>query len=155
MPLDFRTELHNAPDWAPYADDATLLNHAYRDSNIPAWCINILWQTVQWKPIADSTESNLQDQLDSPLSLAEFKEGICDTKTNSAVMPYLSYNMLKSLPDKAMKYYYAGFTHFWLSDCVVASWKWRWLNTIPKSQADNPSPGDLRPLMLCEVLRKI
>ena len=99
------------------------------------------------------TVSNL---LGSPLSLAEFKEGIRDAKIKSAPGIFgLSYNMLKSLPDMAVEYYYAGFVQFWLSDCVVASWKWRWLHTIPKSQADNSSPGDLRPLMLREVLCKI
>ena len=107
-------------------------------------------------PEAGSTESKLEVLLGSPLFLAEFKEGIRDAKTNSAPgMSGLPYNMLKSLPDKTEEYYYAGFVQFWLSDCIVAPWKWRWLHIIPKTQADNLSPGDLRPLMLCEVLRKL
>ena len=63
--------------------------------------------------------------------------------------------MLKSLPDKAVEYFHTCFIQFWLSDRVTTSWKWRWLHTIPKYSVDNPSPADLRTLMLCEVLRKI
>ena len=70
-------------------------------------------------------------------------------------MSGLSYNMLKSLPDKAVEYYHTCFIQFWLSDRVTASWKWRWLRIIPKSSVENPSPTDLRPLMLCEVMRKM
>ena len=44
---------------------------------------------------------------------------------------------------------------FWVSGRVTVSWKWLWLRPIPKSLVDTPSPADIRPLMLCEVLRKI
>ena len=37
MPLDFDNAQHNAPDWEPYAEDQTLLNDAFQDSNIPPW----------------------------------------------------------------------------------------------------------------------
>ena len=84
MPLDFNNKLHNAPDWEPYADDPALFKQAFRNSTISFWCIDIFWQAVQRKPEADSIESKLHDLLGSPLSLAEFKEGIRDAKTNSA-----------------------------------------------------------------------
>ena len=38
---------------------------------------------------------------------------------------------------------------------MTASWKWRWLLTIPKTPVENPSPTDFRALMLSEVLRKL
>ena len=65
------------------------------------------------------------------------------------------YNMLKSLPERVINLYHVCFTQLWISDRVTASWKWRWLHTIPKALVDNPSPTDLRPLLLCEVLRKL
>ena len=65
--------------------------------------MEIFGQAVPLKPEADSTESKLQDLLGSPLSHAEFKEGICNAKTNSAAgMSGLYYNMLKRLPDRAV-----------------------------------------------------
>ena len=70
-------------------------------------------------------------------------------------MSGLSYNMLKSLSDKAVEYFHACLIQFWLSDRVSASWKWRWLRTIPKSSVENPRTADLRPLMLSEALCKI
>ena len=97
----------------------TLYTHVYRVSNILRWCINSFWHALQGKPEAAATESELQDPLSNPPSLAEFKSGIKDAKMHSAPgMSDLSYNMPKSLPDKAIEYYHICFTQFWLSDRV-------------------------------------
>ena len=70
-------------------------------------------------------------------------------------MSGLSYNMLKSLRERAVEYYHFYFTQFWISDRIRASWIWRWLHTIPKARVKNPSQTNLTSLMLCEVLRRL
>ena len=70
-------------------------------------------------------------------------------------MSGLSYNMLKSLPGRAVEYYHFFFVQFWISDRMTASWKWRWLHIMPKAPVHNPNLTDFRPLMLCEVLQKL
>ena len=122
LSLAVSNKLHNARDWEPYLDDQTRLNHLFWDSNTPQWCVDIIWQAARRKPEAQFTKSQLYDLLGSPMSLGKFNEGIKEAKSNSAPgMSGLSYNMLKSLQDKIVDYYNAGFAQFWLSNRVVAS----------------------------------
>ena len=156
MPLDFVNEMHRASDWQQYAEEKEVFTHVYRDFIIPLWFIDIFCQALQLQPKAAATESKLQELLGDQPTLAGFKAGFKDAKTNSrpsiSRMSGLSYNMLKSLPDIAVEYYHTCFIKFWLSDIVCASLKWRWMRTIPNTSVDNPSPADLRPLILCAVL---
>ena len=48
---------------------------------------------------------------------------------------------------------YQALAALWADKATPDSWKWRWLVPIPK--VPSPSLGDLRPLSLVEVLRKL
>ena len=117
MPLDIDNDLHNAPDWQPFVKSRVLFGSAYADSNISTHLLDKVWEALQRQPEADAVESDLTHSLRDPPSLAEFKHGIQMSKSSSAPgMSGLSYNMLKSLPDRATEYYHACFAQFWISD---------------------------------------
>ena len=63
--------------------------------------------------------------------------------------------MLKKAPDTAVKELYKCLKQMWVNKRISASWKCRWLVPIPKKPTDSPALSELRPLMLCEVLRKV
>jgi hypothetical protein len=56
-----------------------------------------------------------------------------------------------------VEYVYNLWIWFWnKSDTELPkSWKWRWLHQLPKNVQEIMGFNDYRPLMLCEVLRKI
>ena len=56
-----------------------------------------------------------------------------------------------------VEYVYRLWIHFWNKPDtdLPKSWKWRWLHQLPKCIQDLMGFSDYRPLMLCEVLRKL
>jgi hypothetical protein len=87
----------------------------------------------------------------------EFTAAILASKKDSAPgMSGLSYNMLrvaaKTTPD-LITAIYSSLAELWKDKTIPDSWKWRWL--VPTPKVPSPSLGDLRPLSLVEVLRKL
>ena len=99
MPLDFVNEMHRASDWQQYAEDKEVFTHVYRDFIIPLWFIDIFCQALQLQPKAAATESKLQELLGDQPTLAGFKAGIKDAKTNSGP----SMSRMSGLPTKSLK----------------------------------------------------
>ena len=68
-------------------------------------------------------------------------------------MSGFTYAMLKGLPRTVLKAIYEALVEAWDSKHIPQSWKWRWLLPIPK--VEDPTPCQLRPLGLLEILRKL
>ena len=50
MALDFDNELHNAPDWQPFAENRAHFGCVNTDSNIPPDLLVMVWEALQRKP---------------------------------------------------------------------------------------------------------
>ena len=156
LPDQFDNELHRTLDWEPIVKDRTRFMKIHATSNIPQWCLDIIYESLQIKAGADVVHNSLAMILEPPPSVEDLYASIRRTKTNSAPGPSgLSYNMLKSFPREMVEYVHSLIVHYWAPGPKPVSWKWRWLHLIPKTVKDNMGLNDCRPLMLCEVLRKI
>jgi hypothetical protein len=158
LPSEHANELHLAEDWLPYIQDKHKFLNVFCDSSIPTWCLDIVHHALQEKPQAEAVRAQLMQTLLVPPTLEEFKKSIRKSKTNSAPgMSGLSYNMLKSFPRDMVEYVYRLWIHFWNKPDtdLPKSWKWRWLHQLPKCIQELMGFSDYRPLMLCEVLRKL
>ena len=156
MPIQFDNELHTTEDWGPILADKTRFMNIYRESNIPQWCLDIIFEALQMKPQAAEVQGLLQISLAEPPSLADLYKSIRRAKTNSAPGPSgLSYNMLKSMPREMIEYIHMLLVTLWHGRHRMASWGWRWLHLISKTIKDNFGVKDCRPIMLCEALRKL
>jgi len=158
IPNEHRNELHLATDWRPMIQNKDKFLSIFQSSNIPSWCLDIVYQALQEKPEALAVRNVLISSLETPPTLAEFKSAIRHTKTNSAPGPSgLSYNMLKSLPRDMVEWVHDKWVWFWNlpHDDLPKSWRWRYLHQLPKNFMEIMGFNDFRPLMLCEVLRKI
>ena len=158
IPEDHRNPLHLATDWGPLVQNRENFLTIFQASNIPTWCLDIIFRALQEKPEAPNVRAVLTVSLETPPTLAEFKYAIQHTKTNSAPGPSgLSYNMLKSLPRDMMEWVYDKWIWFWNQPHpnLPISWRWRLLHQLPKNFMEIMGFNDYRPLMLCEVLRKI
>ena len=100
--------------------------------------------------------ATLTESLVPPPTVEDLYKSIRCCKTNSAPGPSgLSYNMLKSFPREMVEYVHSLIVRYWGPGPKPVSWKWRWLHLIPKTIKDAVGLTDCRPLMLCEVLRKL
>ena len=155
IPSEWRTSFHMAPDWKPYVDDINLFLAAFEDSNIPTRYLLIIHRALQPIPQAALIHEELEQLLEHPPTLEDFKKGIRQTKANSAPGPSgLTNNMTKSWPESTVAYVHGCLSKFWTNSTIPAQQKWKWLHNIPKKPVDTPKLSDLRPLMLIEVLRK-
>jgi hypothetical protein len=156
IPEEFKNELHRADDWMPIITDRQRFMLIHSNSNIPQWCLDTAFDALQVKPGALQVRSTLSVSLEPPPTVEDLYKSIRHTKTNSAPGPSgLSYNMLKSFPREMVEYVHSLLAHYWLPGPKPKSWKWRWLHLIPKTIKDVMGLNDCRPLMLCEVYRKI
>ena len=156
IPKQFDNELHRTEDWEPIIEDRQRFMDIHKDSNIPQWCLDNIFESLQVKPQAKQVHDELTISLASPPTIEEFYKNIRCSKTNSAPGPSgLSYNMLKSMPKEMVEQIHTWLVMLWRDRTKIASWGWRWLHLISKTISTHIGLNDCRPIMLCEALRKI
>jgi len=63
--------------------------------------------------------------------------------------------MIACWPEELITQVHSDLSLLWATKTVPSWWQQRWLCPIPKVPTPDPGMGDLRPLMLVEVLRKL
>jgi len=161
---DFSTPLHQRNDhWEQlYYDRAYFM--AYNEpTNVPPHLLDHIWSALQLPTrkldVPTASSPTLRDlfhsTLQSPPTLDEFRATLRRTSNNSSPgMSGLSYNHIKSWPTEILELTHQLLTRLWESKHVPPYWKWRWLCMKPKVATD-PTPDQLRPLILVETLRKL
>ena len=155
-PPEFDNDLHRVEDWEPIINSRERFFAIFQLSNIPTWCLEIVFTSLQKKPQASNVLEDLTLALAEPPTLEDLYKSIRCAKTNSAPGPSgLSYNMLKSMPRAMVEYIHFLLVQLWHSRTKPESWGWRWLHLISKTLQENVGLKDCRPIMLCEALRKL
>ena len=156
MPNEYRDTLHTIPDWRPHLHDYDAFRAQFPSCQVPEDLTRRIFQALQDVPHAWKVREQLTDELMTAPSLAELTSKISQLKHNSSAgMSGLSYNMLLKAPPCVIQEIYKCLVQFWDDKHIPASWKWRWLVPIPKQPTETPTIDELRPLMLCEALRKV
>jgi hypothetical protein len=156
MPADYISTLHTIPDWRPYLQSFEQFIAQFPNSQVPSHLSEKIYTALQDVPQAAAIRQQLVQELASAPSYEEFTSRINNLKRNSSPgMSGLSYNMLRKSPPVVIQEMHKCLVQFWEDKHIPASWKWRWLVPIPKKPTDAPTLDELRPLMLCEALRKV
>ena len=156
MPEHLLNTLHAIPDWKPHFNDFNVFKSAYPHCQVPEHLMRRIYDAMQDVDNSEKVRKELSEQLAEPPSLEEFENKIRKLKSYSSPGPSgLTYNMLKKCPSTTTKELYKCLKQMWANKRIATSWKWRWLVPIPKKPTDSPALEDLRPLMLCEALRKV
>ena len=156
MPQEYRDTLHSIPDWRPYLLDFNHFLTQFPNSQVPRDLSLRIFNALQDVTNAQTVRDQLSTELMEAPTLEEFTKRISNLKSNSSPgMSGLSYNMLSKAPKVVIAEMHKCLAQFWTDKHIPASWKWRWLVPIPKKPTDSPSLEELRPLMLCEALRKV
>ena len=155
MPDADGNTLHTAEDWRPYLNDFAAFSQAHK-SHVPEVLQKGIFDAMQDVPRSNLVREQLTTEMAEAPTLQEFEYKIRKLKANSSPGPSgLSYNMIKKAPTVVIHEIYKCLEQFWKNKHIPAGFKWRWLVPIPKNPTDTPSLDELRPLMLCESLRKI
>ena len=156
MPYHYLYTLHSVPDWRPYLSDFSTFQSHFAGAHVPLHLIERIFNALQDVPQADSVRLQLSDELSEAPTLEELQIKIGKLKHYSSPgMSGLSYNMLHKAPKIVIQEIHKCLVQFWTDKHIPTSWKWRWLVPIPKKPTDSPTLEELRPLMLCEALRKV
>ena len=156
MPEDYRSTIHSIPDWRPHLLSYDSFIAQFPNTQVPRHLSEKIYNALQDVPQAEVIRGQLSRELAQAPTIEEFKDRIALLKRNSSPgMSGLSYNMLRKAPPVVIKEMHKCLTQFWEDKHIPASWKWRWLVPIPKKPTDSPTLDELRPLMLCEALRKV
>lgn len=113
-----------------------------------------LWTAIN-KKVSDTPAvlSFKSEVMDTP-SFDEYMKQVNASKSGSAAgMSDLSYDMMKAWTSEIHEAVYVALATLWNDKTIIDSWKWKWLNPIPKNP--DPSISELRPLCLIEVIRKV
>jgi hypothetical protein len=104
-------------------------------------------------PTANAIEHDLQDLVPS---YAEFTEAIRRAPRNSSPGPSgFSYSLLKLLSDPVARYLYDLMLTLWSTQTIPEFWKHKFLVMLSKTQETTATLGNLRPLGLIEITRKL
>jgi hypothetical protein len=122
--------------------------------SLPTAVTSKLWESVNKRPENSIHLQTFQNDVMSTPTMQEYMDQVKAAKSGSAAgMSDLSYDMVKAWPEEIHQAVYQSLAELWMSKTVAESWKWKWLNPIPK--AVDPTINELRPLCLIEVMRKI
>ena len=156
MPEDYVSTLHTVPDWRPHLQSYERFIAQFPNTQVPSHLSAKIYNALQDVPQAAAIREQLTQELAAAPTIEEFTERISQLKRNSSPgMSGLSYNMLRKAPKVVIQEMHKCLAQFWEDKHIPASWKWRWLVPIPKKPTDSPTLEELRPLMLCEALRKV
>ena len=156
MPADYVPTLHTVPDWRPHLQSYELFIAQFPNTQVPTHLSEKIYHALQDVPQAAAIRQQLTQELASAPSIEESTDRISQLKRNSSPgMSGLSYNMLRKAPKVVIQEMHKCLAQFWEDKHIPSSWKWRWLVPIPKKPTDAPTLEELRPLMLCEALRKV
>ena len=113
-----------------------------------------IWESCRFKPIAKEVDDDMTGLDEYTPSFGEFSNFIDKANPRSTGgFNGLNYLMVQHLPDELKKRIYDILLESWKTRTPIDGWGDRWLVPIPK--ITDPSLGDLRPIMLVDVLRKI
>jgi hypothetical protein len=156
MPAEYASTLHTIADWRPHLQTFPQFIAQFPNTRVPEHLARKIYDALQDIPQANAIRQDLSAELLHAPSYDEFLDRISRLKRNSSPgMSGLSYNMLRKAPTCVIREMHTCLVQFWEDKHIPASWKWRWLVPIPKKPTDAPTLEELRPLMLCEALRKV
>jgi hypothetical protein len=122
--------------------------------HIPKDEATLIWNAMSKVSLDKRKILAFQEEVMVTPTLEQFISEVNKGSPNSTGgMSGFTYAMLKGLPDRARKAIYESLVEVWDAKHIPRSWKWRWLLPIPK--VEDPSPEQLRPLGLLEILRKL
>jgi len=133
-------------------------------TKIPEHLLLTIWQSINsTNPKLDSQSagSNLtiRERMKCAISAsptrAEFDSCLASTSnTTMGGISQLTYSMMKAWPEATKDEVFSILRDMWPDKYTPDWWKWRWMCPKPKV-TENIGLGDLRPLVLVEVLRKL
>ena len=116
--------------------------------------LRTFWLGLTHTPHREANAAALISALSHPPSREAFKAALhSHTRATSGGPTELTYRMMHHWPEATQDKVYDLLCVLWRSGHVPDWWTHKWLVPIPKKVA-NPTPSDLRPIVLLEVLRK-
>jgi hypothetical protein len=106
-------------------------------------------------PFLDRIENLITHSLNNPRPVEEFIDHVRHIKADTAPGPTgLSYSMIKHWPDLLLTQTYHALLQLWNHHTSPQHWSTRLMVLIPKT-GSTLQANSMRPIMLCECLRKL
>ena len=121
---------------------------------IPGVPLYTFWKALTHPPGRSATSRDLEAALSTPPSKEAFKAALHRQSGETSGGPTgLTYRMMHHWPDATQDVAYTLLVNIWKAGQAPPWWRFKWVVPIPKKVA-NPTPADLRPIVLLETLRK-
>ena len=126
----------------------------FANENIPKDILISLYKASREINIEPSVKLRFHNDICNFMTFEEFSTRIDLEGPNTAGgINGMSHNKMFHWGPNARHQVYQALNELWTKRLTPDDWKWRWLVPLPKTA--NPSPDQLRPLMLMDVLRKL
>ena len=157
MPEIHREGLYTENDWERCLQDKEFFLRQAEYTKVP---VELRWRVYDASanlPGRLQVKRDIYATFSTALTYEEFCTVLRVSKNNTSVgMTGCFYNKLKHWPTDLLRSTYDGLVSCLESKQYFLEWKWRWLKALAKkSTAEIRVVGDLRPIILVEVLRKI
>ena len=156
-PKDYRGTIHHSDfDWKGCTEEVKPLMDIARGMNIPVSVASTIADAFQEVPRAYLVRAQLEDELPTPHTFAEFYHELKNKPNNkSGGVSGSTYENMKSWSDAHLLEIYENIAKLWGSKYVPQWWSKKYICIVPK---DVSNPGNLntcRPITLVEVMRKL
>ena len=145
------------------SDEAHFISE-HESTKVPVNLLKIIFKAMhEPAPVLDakpadqtsSIRASMHSNISAPPSRGEFDSCLASTSnTTMGGMSELTYSMMKAWPAAVTNRVFELLSSMWPSKFTPDWWKWRWICPKPKV-TENIGLGDLRPLVLVEVIRKL
>ena len=147
--------IHSSPEWSSFYETRECYDKFMSDSTVPSDIQDLLWKSLRSKDkiLTPALKAKLDKDLNTPPNLIQFTERIRKARGGmTGGMSGLTYNIMSKWPDSTIELIHTALCILMKAEDYPDFWKLKWLVPIPKVDM-NVGRGDLRPLMLIEVLR--
>ena len=153
---DISSTLHEDNKWQEFLHDRAQFDLLLLNTSIEPDIRDILWQALHVTALrlTNSDREELESLMTTPPDYATFKARLTWGKGGvTGGVTGCTYTMMAEWPEEVIRTVYDTLILLDSSDHTPEYWKRKWLVPMPKTP--DPSPKDLRPLMLVETLRKV
>ena len=145
-----------AAKWEKMLDDPEMLSATLQaGSPVPSVLIDTIARAFSDNPNRLGLEQHLEAAFNADFTEAEMKKLVKSSKSTTPGLTGFSYQMMKLLPEERLTELFQLLNSLWKTRTVPEFWTYKALQGLPKSSKPNPGVGDLRPIGLIEVTRKL